>query len=50
MAGESVTMTKDNGGVLATANVPVGAVPVWEADGWKVAIMDAPMDAGKGKK
>lgn len=37
MANEIVIMTKNNGGDVATANVPVDAVPVWEADGWKVA-------------
>ena len=36
MAVESVTMTKDNAGVEAVANVPADAVPVWEAQGWKV--------------
>jgi hypothetical protein len=43
---DTVAMTKDNGGTIATANVPADAVPVWEADGWKVA----PTDAPKGKK
>lgn len=36
MAEQSVTMTKDNAGVEAVANVPKGDVPVWEAQGWKV--------------
>lgn len=36
MAEQSVTMTKDFGGVDAVANVPAEAVPVWEEQGWKV--------------
>ena len=37
MAGQGVTMTKDNAGVEAVATVPKDAVPVWEAAGWRVA-------------
>lgn len=36
MAGQSVTMTKDFGGIEAVANVPAEAVPVWEEQGWTV--------------
>ena len=37
MAGESVKMTKDNGGALAVANVAPDQVAIWKANGWKVA-------------
>jgi len=34
---DTVKMTKDNAGVEAVANVPADVVPVWEAQGWRVA-------------
>jgi len=34
---DTVKMTKDNGGVMAVANVAPDQVATWEAAGWKVA-------------
>jgi hypothetical protein len=34
---DTVKMTKDNGGVMAAANVAPDQVAIWEAQGWKVA-------------
>lgn len=44
---DTVQMTKDFGGQIATANVSKDAVDAWQADGWKIAAPVKPAKADK---